>query len=404
MGKTINQWITGAVFVLFILGAIPLFAQEVPTGSGGSSEKESSVSAGVSLVSNYVWRGYDVLQSYQDQQGKAYGSFNTPWAIQPDITVETPVEGLSFNLWGSFAINGRQDADSDGRLQMSPGGANLLTADLGDGSAPIVTTGGVDPNMATRLVNYYQGILADPTTGITGAGVDGYFSNYNYSGGVPSYYKEANGTKRGDEIDVTMSYVTEHSSGSYTFGVVAYLYGAPSSMGSDAATELFVSYSPPVLSDLSLTGYFDIQSSNQYYSLGYGKEIEISDSFGIGLSTAAGYGVTNSVQGMMDVTASLEFLFGNFSLGLHGAYRPNTAFFDTDTAPGWLPVWVEGGSNQADGMIADPSRTDVVSELVASTIGTNMAALSPLGSYTYTHRQKIPKTLGWISAGYSVEF
>lgn len=356
--------IKSILMIAAVFTAIPLFAEEEAAQSD-----LPGVDVGLDVVSNYVWRGYDVHQSYFDQQGKSYTGTNVAPALQPSITLNTPLDGLSVNLWGSFAVVGREDADADGRFQMAPDGANILTAS----NAIDATTLTVDPNASTLIENY---ITAN-------AGL----------GSAPGYYAEQNGLKRVDELDFTIDYSWESSIGSLSAGIVAYYWPNIVSGGGTAPTELYVSYSPRGLSDLSLAAYFDITSNNQYYNASYGQEYEISENVAWNWGVGAGYGVfPGGKQGMMDVTGSVGMSFGGFSIGLNIAHRPDLWMYDDGSSK--IPEWLSG-DNGYDGMVADPAgQYGLTNEL------TNTYVSSVIG-ISYQPMQKLPKDLVWINFGYS---
>ncbi|HKI98899.1 MAG TPA: hypothetical protein VKB51_10535 [bacterium] len=62
---------------------------------------------GADLVSNYVWRGNDLYVSKFAKDNKQPAAFNVAPALQPSITFYGP-GGLSFNMWGSFALTDRK--------------------------------------------------------------------------------------------------------------------------------------------------------------------------------------------------------------------------------------------------------------------------------------------------------
>lgn len=74
--KSLAPWIILSI----VLSVAPAFCQLEVTGS---------------LVTNYVWRGFDVLSGGP--------------AIQPSITYSVEETGFSANMWGSWAITKRQD-------------------------------------------------------------------------------------------------------------------------------------------------------------------------------------------------------------------------------------------------------------------------------------------------------
>ncbi len=381
--------------------AMPLYAQE----EGATEEELPMVDVGFDIVSNYVWRGYDVHQSYFDQQSKSISGTNVAPAFQPSITVNTPLDGLSVGLWGSFAMVGRGDVDSDGRLQEGAGGSNILT----DSGA--ITTASPYFDKATLESYLRTDALTDPYgTGAADGGLIalGMAANgVDYLGKAPGFYKEENGLKRVDEVDFTIDYSFDASIGSFSAGIVSYVL--PNSVATGAATELYISYSPAAFDALALAAYYDIGSGAQYYNASLGHDFELSESVALSAGVGAGYGVFTGMQGVMDVTYSLGMSFGDFSVGLNLVNRPDLKMYDGDSTSKNVPAWIVGGSTNTDGLVADPSQNNgLVNEVVNGAIGNMINGVSPAAAlypddlgYSYTPRQKLPSNLFYVSFGYS---
>jgi hypothetical protein len=354
------------LMVAAVFTAMPLFAQE----EGGSDLPGVDVS--MDFVSNYVWRGYDVHQSYFDQQGKSYSGTNVAPAFQPSITLNTPVDGLSVNLWGSFAMVGREDADADGRLQYMGGGDDIYL------DSGVISATGVSPTAGTDLSTYINNQIA--------AG------NYN----LPGYYAEANGLKRVDELDITIDYSWESTIGSLSAGIVSFYWPNVVSGGGVAPTELYVAYSPKGLSDFAVSANYDLTSNGQYYNASYGHDFEFSENVSLSLGAAAGYGVmpSSGKQGMMDVTGNIGMTFGGFTVGLNVAHRPDLWMYDSGSSK-W-PEWISG-DNGYDGNEADPAGAyGLTNELVNGYISSASVVTA-----NYKPMQKLPKNLVWVNFGYS---
>ena len=86
------------VFSKVVATAITAVIWMAVTGPPASAGDDSPVSVTVdaTVVSRYMWRGYDVL----DDHG----------AFQPSVDVALGDTGLSFNAWGSFALSGGFEA------------------------------------------------------------------------------------------------------------------------------------------------------------------------------------------------------------------------------------------------------------------------------------------------------
>ncbi len=359
-------------------------------------KQDASIDINLGIVSNYIWRGSDLLRNYALLNQIPYSSFINAWAFQPSITWNTPVEGLFINLFGSFAIVDRKDIDIDKRLQQSPG----------------------DPFIAGRttffdyLLNPSLDIIADinsalPTTG----------NIIDYQN-VPNFYKEKTGLQRNDELDITIGYEKETSKGIIGFGILQYSYANHLRKNSVNLTdvygsEVYISYAFPELTALKFTIYYDVLLFTNYYQISYSGEYELTQSLNSSYNISTGYYVLNNVQGVSDVT--LNYTLSHNSgvyLGINIAYRPDIKIQewywgsgDAVTAEAFntkLPIELNGSSNIYDGLVADPSKNlGPVNEHINKLISSQISSLLGI-PYTYTPRQKLPKYVWWLSLGYSI--
>lgn len=379
--------------LLLALLSSPLYAQgeelatEVAESAGDEELPDASIDVDLAFVSNYVFRGDDLFVNRANQKGESFGSHTGEVAFQPSVTFNTPVEGLYFNIWGSFAMFGRDDVDTDQLVQTAPGGTDVLAG------------AGLGEPQAANIVNAAGG---SPDAIATAA-----LTTNKETGGLPGYYAETNGLKRLDELDFTIGYAADTKIGSMGFGVVVYTfpYISNGQTLTGGTEEFFVSYALPFLPELSLSTYVDVTSSVMYHNLAFGSGIEIADGISLDYGAGVGYGngyLAKRVQGIQDVSGSIGVSLYGFSIAYNIAYRPNLEFFDTDSGNLDSANWLNGGSSAGDGLVADPARTTgPVNSFVNSTINTNLAANPQTAGYTYTPRQKLPKTLWWISVGYS---
>lgn len=362
------------ILLLALLAAGGLYAQD-------DDKPSVTVTAGVDVVSNYVWRGWDVYSSYADQKNKSYGSTTGMWAVQPDITFNTPIEGLYVEIWGSFATAGRNDRDQDKIIQRGAYGSDYLE------EQGFYTKDGVDLDVLEPAFEDYGGCPDNFTD----------FANDNAC--APGLYKEQNGLKRADELDFIMGY----SFGDFEAGIVAYYLPNVVSVGPNAQTELYIAWAPEVLQGVSVGANYDIQTSLQYYSVGWGRDIDLGNDTSISIGANAGYAVED-IQGWRDVNASIGISKKGFSVSVNATYRPDLRFYDTDTNPDWIPVGLEGGSTRGDGLVEDPSKVNGYrNRIINNVVNLNLADEELTEDYTYTPRQKIPRMLYWIQFGYSTD-
>ena len=331
----------GGVFLLSpILLAAPVYGQALevrPLENALDSDSDQTPGFGadlaVSFVSNYLDRGEDVYASRAIQEHESYGSSTGAWAFQPEVTFTTPVEGLTFDVWLSFAMEGRENQDVDMVYQRSPGGADVI-GEYGNSPFQMYEDNLSSLNALSFLD--YEDCKA----------VDSCF---------PGLYKEEVGLRAQDRMILTLDYGFESKLGVLNFGITSDSY--LNSVGKDAATtEIYFVYGLPFLPQLTLETVMDISSSDDYFFLSYGDEHELDESLemGVGYSLGVGYNVTSHLQGVRDVTGEVNFNIMGFFVGLEATYRPNLAFFDDDGIT-WqdAPMWVVGGSTTSDGLVAD---------------------------------------------------
>ena len=290
--------------------AIPLGAQD---------RDDSSVELELAVVSNYVWRGDNIFQEKAAQDGKpaSTDSSGAP-AFQPSITFYPGAEGWYFNIWASYAISARKDKDTNK-----------------DGVIELVDADGKDP-------------CGDDYAGATTC--------------------ETNGLRHADEIDYTLGYEKESRIGTVGFGLLNYSYS--NHLHRDHSdTEIFFAYSPQgeVLSGLYLNLYSGLRSTNDYYQLGYGYELEMSGDTSLSFDIAAGYAIQKNKEGLKDYTGSVGLSTYGIDISLNFAMRVRSEFYDDG----------EGDAKPHDFKTFD----------------------SDTGEY-----HDIPKMLQWLYVGYTQEF
>jgi hypothetical protein len=342
------------------------------------------------VVSNYVFRGGDVHSNKFVQDGKSYSSFNAAPAFQPSLTFNF-AEGWSLNIWGSFALTGRNDVDTD----------ELLQEGAGDTTSPTAAA-------------YRVGVA----TGTLGSLLPGILSGYPITADtirdpsrVPNFYKEANGLKRNDEIDITLSYSTSSKLGTMTGGLVSYNY-VNTVQQSSSNVEMFAGFAPGILPDLSFTMYIDVttpgSSGSTYNYIAYTKAFEFGKEQNITIAPGVGYATDTSlkIQGWKNANLPITLNLGGFHIGVTGVYRMDTRFFEALTGETSKSdaVSILGESAIGDGLVKDPSLNNgiantIINERVTAAIG------DPTGlGYTYAPKQNLPKFIYYYTIGYSMSF
>ncbi|MEQ8351841.1 MAG: hypothetical protein RH862_10175 [Leptospiraceae bacterium] len=339
------------------------------------------------LVSNYIWRGQDVMALYARQNSEQYGANSGAWTLQPSVTWIAPTGGFFVNIWGSFALEGREDVDSDQRIQTGPGQSFVGNS------------------------NWFDPALG---TAIAGAGPNANTAPITAFSSLPGLYPEANGTRRVDELDLTIGYEMDSTIGVIGFGLIHYAYSSPlvksdyGNLNGYYGNEAYVTYSPAFMRELTFSYYSELTNIWQYIQLGYADSYGISDTIAIDYGLSAAYSVYNQVQGMNDISANLGVSAtmgnGTFLISYNVSYRPELKLYewlyDAD-AYNNLPVWIDGGSTGFDGMVTDPSRSQgIINDYVNNTVTTQIQNQTGNANYTYTPRMKIPRFVHYVKFGY----
>ena len=289
----------------------------LPASLGAQDKDEASVELEIAVVSNYVWRGENIFADKAAQDNEVPSASTGAPAFQPSITFYPEAEGLYFNIWVSRALSARSDKDINDDGEVTIGEDCLLDA--------------TDP--------------ADPVDLVC----------------------EDNGLARSDEVDYTLGYEKESNIGTVGFGILNYSYVHHKGK-SFSDTEIFFSYSPAgdILSNLYLNVYSAVRDTTDYYQIGYGYELELSDDLGLSFDIAAGYQIDENIDGWKDITGSVGVSAYGIDLSLNAASRGNSKFYDES----------EDG-NYGDFKTEDPETGEL---------------------------KDIPKTLMWLYVGYTHEF
>lgn len=362
---------------------VALFA----AGSLQAQTFEPGIDFTADVVSNYVFRGEDVHSNKFVQDGKSYGSFNTAPAFQPSLTFNF-AEGWSLNIWGSFALTGRNDVDTDGLLQQGAGDTTSQVAKdyfdgLKNGNLDLVTI------ITTGTAGQEADIIRDPSI-------------------APGFYKEENGLKRNDEIDVNLSYSTDSKPGALTGGIVSYNY-TNTSQQTDSNIEMFAGFAPAVLPDLSFTTYIDVAtpeySGSTYNYLSYSVSLEMGKDISLDIVPGVGYATDTSlkIQGWKNADLPITLNLGGFHIGVTGVYRMDTRFFEDDSSKSDA-VSLLGETSLGDGLVVDPSLNNGIANTYINS-QVEAAIGDPTGyGYTYAPKQHLPRLVYFYTVGYTMSF
>lgn len=356
---------------------------------------EPSIDIGADVVSTYIFRGSDFHQGKFTQDGETISGMNIAPALQPSLTFNF-AEGWSMGLWGSYALTGREDVDTDGQFQYGPGGTTAVN--LLSNPAP------TEANFAAAFANPSTGCTADSSVTV-GTTVTQFCSQDAISSAIaggsytaPGFYKEQNGLKRFDEVDFTLSYSVDTKHGTMSGGIIAYVLpnSAAGVTGVDQFTEFFVGFAPAFLPGFGITTYAEINGDgaegSTYTYFDYGLDIGET---GLGFSVGAGYQTQNNLQGWRNVDLGLSYSIGGFSIGATAVYRPNTAFYDSGLGKN-VPGWLFQTGTQFDGEFDDPSKTTgLVNAYIQNELTNNN-----IPTILYT-QQDIPRVVYFFSVGYS---
>ncbi len=127
MTKT-QKFVTG--LALAALFAAPSFAQE----KAATESEPVGITVYTDAVSGYFFRGFHAgngASAEINKDGKAVDSaFPIAPAIQPGVTVSTPIEGLWIDVWSSFVTTGRKVTDAPKEGDVNGGTATADEVDL----------------------------------------------------------------------------------------------------------------------------------------------------------------------------------------------------------------------------------------------------------------------------------
>lgn len=374
--------------MLCLIG-LPLYAQE---------NFEPNININIPIVSTYVFRGSDVFQGKWEQGKKSIQSFNFAPALQPSITFNF-TKGWSFTVWTSFALTNRQDKDIDELLQEGPGDTGNVATAYSSYIASQIFGSPLPFSFVDSAIN--SSINGNEESLIKG------------EKNPPNFYKEQNGLKRLDEVDLTLSYSFDTKLGTMSGGIVTYLLPNTTKgvVGKDQFTELFVGYTPKS-TKLSITLYGEVNGDGfegaTYTYLSYSISLLEREDLTLSFDPGLGYQTQNGLQGIKNIDFPFKVTIGNLNISIVGVYRYDTRFFDTDSYQN-DSVKLLGLSTIDDGLIPDPAKnTGLIHSIMNTYIGgllqTQLQANGYPFSYTYTPRQSLPKFIYYFSIGYNINF
>jgi hypothetical protein len=360
-----------------------------------SGQKEKLLEKGVSIVvttkisNTLIFRGLDAYQDVYSMRKQKVDSFNKTGVFTPNVYFNFK-NGLYFGFIGNFAIQNRQDVDTDGTIQKSPGS---------QGYNPFVPTFlGQDP------VASWNNYIANNTPSINDIS-----NNQN----IPKPRAELNGLRRYDSAWMGFGYKTEQTRrGLFDIGIFSYYLPNPVngaffpglwSGKSASLTEIYILYTPPgVLNKFTWSTYGMIETNWIYNSLEYKNYIIINQNMKIDYGFLAGYSIQTRVQGFKNINLPVGFNIGSLRIGASMYYRPTIGFYDysgNSTQDKKASAWITGGSTPGDGLIPDPTKN---SGIVNQTINSYLA--SRFNASSFTPYQKIPRIIYSFEISYSITF
>jgi len=135
-----------------------------------------SVDLAIDFATDYIWRGTDMYAGgMYDNNSEDHAVFNTAMSIMPSITVYTPIEGLTYNIWVAYALTYRDSTEGLGAADEIDFTFDYSFANkAGDWSAtyimyayPTTKTGaGVTKTYNEFGLSYTAKILLSPSLGV----------------------------------------------------------------------------------------------------------------------------------------------------------------------------------------------------------------------------------------------
>ncbi len=341
------------------------------------------------LANDVNFRGNSIYgEKLSRRNQESYKSFSEAWLISTNVTFQLPLPGLKFLFTANTPIENRGNKDSDMRLQTSPGGddqTSRFNQTMQNGKVSTDTLGNftLDPSGKTSV---------DPS--------------------AVRIRREQNGLR--DVFIGQMYYDWDTKIGGFRTGLFFLNnqnYPSKFNLG-----EWVLGYKPGVLKFLSpeITTFYrftselnGINNANIHTRGSLKYEFFKDQFFRIVPTLEVGYQAANNNidkrNGFSDVTARLQFFFGNLFVGLNGIHRPNLYLYDNDRA--FPKTGAYGDVNAKDGMTVDPSKTaSIVDRLALDEI----AKLPGRGVAEYITRnyqqQHIEKNIFIVNIGYSLKF
>jgi hypothetical protein len=332
---------------------------------------EKNMEMSTRITTDHHFRGYNYSMLASQRNNTEYASANFAPAFQPSFTYSAPLKGIKTFFWGNFFLNNLTNRDSDfAILQNSPGGTEKFTS-ISDGLPS----------------DYYPGRTRR--------------------------YKERNNLTQYDGLFYGIYYEWNTIVGQWSVGT--WMWNNVNRLGKYSWQEYFIWYEPPILKSLNpklqffLNTSFDSGGSSTtplgitngqnyaYYEMSHQfcKDcgIQITPRFQIGY--VANNDNQNRRAGISNMIQSLKFSHNGFDLIFNAMYRPDPILYDTFD------------QNKSDSNLPNPSRQyGAENQAIKQQYSNNYPNSKELADYLFYQQtyQAIPKTIFFISTGYSWEF
>lgn len=349
------------VICSFLCLTLNLSSEELPT--------EKNMQMNTRITTDHHFRGYNYSMLASQRNNTEYESANFAPAFQPSFTYSAPLKGIKTFFWGNFFLNNLTNKDNDQAiLQNGPGQTEKFTS-INDGLPP----------------DYYPGRT--------------------------KRYKERNSLSQYDGLFYGIYYEWNTIVGQWSVGT--WMWNNVNRLGKYSWQEYFIWYEPPILKTLNpkfnffLNTSFDSGGSSTtplgitngqnyaYYEMSHQYcndcGIQITPRFQIGY--VANNDNQNRRAGISNMIQSIKFSRNGFDIIFNAMYRPDPILYDTFD------------QNRSDSNLPNPSKQyGAENQAIKQQYSNNFP--KELAEYLFYQQtyQTIPKTIFFISTGYSWEF